>query len=127
MNALNFKARYIRTAKVQKLEDDKYQPCEVAFVQFNPKKKNDLASMKEVANAWGSSYALNIYADAFDSMYFPEKSGHAYYGLVLPQKNYKKVNEENVLGIMAINKFKDRKTDDIKAIDHRLEKYSHIF
>lgn len=100
MVPINFTARYIGPVSVLKKDENKYTPTVASFVEFKPTDFNDLITLSCVARSWDRSYASNIYGNAYQKMHAMYGDDSCYYGVVLPQDSYEKVDKKNVLGLV---------------------------
>lgn len=100
MVSINFKARYIGPVSVLKKDENKYTPTEVSFVEFKPTDLQDLTTLSCIAKSWNRSYAGNIYDNAYQKLCTTYGDDSCYFGVLLPQDDYMKVDSKNVLGLV---------------------------
>lgn len=97
---INFTARYIKPIEVKKLEDKTYNPAVLSFVEFEPNNLDDLSTLCKVSHSWGRSYAKKIYDNAYKKFFNVQEDPTFYYGLVVPQDSYEKIDKKDVLGLV---------------------------
>lgn len=100
MVPINFKARYIGPVSVLKKDENKYTPTVASFVEFEPNNFDDLTTLCKVSHSWGRSYAKKIYDNAYKKVFNVQEDPTFYYGLVVPQNSYEKIDKKDVLGLV---------------------------
>lgn len=122
-NTPNFKAKFIGSTPIQKLNPQgKYEKFEATFLEFDPTNKKDLSAMKEIARYWDNSqYASDICGSAKAlALNFLDATKNKVYILTKQNKKFENLNFQNILGLTEIELQKNKNDIDIINI-HRIQ------
>lgn len=119
---INFGAKFIRPVKI-KVHDqtsNKYKTVKAAFLEFDPKNRNDAESLSNALGKWdGQDFARQIVENAkLLSRGKMNKGNNKIYMLAKQQESYHEVEPDNILG-MAHMKLKRRKSDELLLFQTR--------
>ena len=98
MPQISFKASFVNTVNIQKLQQDGYKPFNASFVEINPQNKNDISILKCISNTWGQkSYASSIYNAAlgdsqFDDLIMEKPLDRKFFVITSQKKSFEKIN-----------------------------------
>ncbi len=106
MNSISFKGRYINSVNIKQNEGQNYKSVSSSFVELNPKDRNDISVLRELQKKWGGQYTYTIYDDALRSSY-STNSNSKYFALTTQKKDFHKLDNEKVLGIVDLAENKD--------------------
>lgn len=101
MNSINFKAKYINTAKVlAKCDNGKYKYCNVSFVQMSNTVK-DKKVLQDISSTWDAknNFTETMLIDYLWREHGDEKS---LYMLTIQNSDYGKLSYDKVIGLAEI-------------------------
>ncbi len=123
-NTPNFKAKFIDKTQVKKLNKvtKKYENIEASFLEFDPKNKKDLKTLKDLSIYWNeSSFAWDICETAKAIVEnFINPNTNKVYILTKQKDNFKSLKYNDVLGLADVESKENNIGEDILEI-HRLQ------
>ncbi len=124
----NFKAKYISTAKINKLSGIIYKPINVPVVYFDRKNSNDIQTITKLIDLWkDNTYIKHL----LDNCAPYEKI----IGITLQKSDFEKIAPSSILGVLqyyneksddfiGISRFQVRQ--DAKYNNGKPRKYAHV-
>ena len=113
MYPISFKANYLTSVNVSRLNDDKKIENEkLSLVELDKNNYNDIKALHTVAQDWDKksyTYAMQIYNDAVKCYEYNDVEQEHYLALTTQKDDFEKLDDSKVLGLMLFSEYKNGK------------------
>ncbi len=136
MDSINFTANHIKNVSIARKYYNKYQPCKVSLVEFDPTNKKDIDAMYKTTDKWDESFTAFTYDDMRTVNEKKELLPNLHvYALTTQKSGFDKINPSKILGVVEIvekytdgNKVEVLQTNPshIKNFENKTPLFKHI-
>lgn len=113
MYPISFKANYLTSVNVSRINEDKSVDKEkVALVELDKNNTDDINALHNVARDWEKksfTFAMEIYNDAVKGYEYEDVNKEHYYALTTQKNEFENLDQEKILGLMMFSEYKNGK------------------